>query len=68
MGHHPNSPKHVPHHQDQPDPANRRHLHKDWRIWVGVLLMLIAIGTYLITMDESLPPEGAVKAPVPAMP
>jgi hypothetical protein len=40
--------------------------HKDWRVYVGVALMLIAMFVYLATMDESLPPGGPAQQPVPA--
>jgi hypothetical protein len=34
--------------------------HKDWRIWVGVLLMLGAILVYVFSLDESVGPPGNV--------
>jgi hypothetical protein len=34
-----------------------RKLHKDWRLWVGVLLMLAAILTYVLTLDDSTIPR-----------
>lgn len=36
----------------------KREVHKDWRLWVAVGLMLAAMAGYVITMDESLQPEG----------
>jgi hypothetical protein len=33
-------------------------LHKDWRVWVGVVLMLAAMCAYVFTMDESIQPAG----------
>lgn len=32
----------------------RRKLHKDWRMWVAVALMLAAIMIYVLTLDDSL--------------
>jgi hypothetical protein len=32
----------------------RRKLHKDWRMWVAVILMLAAIMIYVLTLDDSL--------------
>lgn len=51
MAHHPNHPQH---HQ-QP---KRKELHKDWRSWTVVILMLAAMAFYILTLDESLGPEG----------
>ncbi len=34
-------------------------LHKDWRVRLAVLLMLVAMAVYLLTMDESFGPEPA---------
>ena len=40
-----------------PHPAERwRGLHKDWRTWVVIAVMLAAIGTYVLTLDESVQP------------
>jgi len=54
-------------HGDHHGPNSDRWLpHKDWRIYVGVALMLVAMFVYLATMDESLPPGGPAQQPVPA--
>ena len=34
-----------------------RKLHKDWRLWVGVLLMLAAMLAYVSTLDDSTIPR-----------
>jgi hypothetical protein len=31
--------------------------HKDWRVWVALLLMLAAIVTYVLTLDNSIIPS-----------
>jgi hypothetical protein len=31
--------------------------HKDWRVWVALLLMLAAILTYVMTLDDSIIPR-----------
>ncbi len=41
----------VHHHKWQP--------HKDWRVWLAVLLMLALMGVYLTTMDLSVRPGGS---------
>jgi len=44
-----------PHHYRHPGTAQlRKHLHKDWRMWVAVALMLAAIVIYVLTLDDSL--------------
>jgi hypothetical protein len=48
-------------------------LHKDWRTWVVIGLMLAAIGTYVVTLDDSIQPGSAssntgVTVVVPANP
>jgi hypothetical protein len=40
-------------------------VHKDWRMWVVVVLMLVGILTYVMTMDEAMRPAG-VGQPMPA--
>ena len=32
----------------------RKRLHKDWRLWVAVILMLAAMIIYVLTLDDSL--------------
>ncbi len=39
-------------------PHGRVPVHKDWRLWVGVVLMLAAMLVYILTQDESLVPRG----------
>ena len=59
------------HHRDHnasPPGASRKPPHKDWRLWLAVLLMLAAMMTYVMTMDEAIPPGGAVGQPIPAAP
>jgi hypothetical protein len=69
-------PAHGHKHEHQHgQPTKSRPLHRDWRLWAGVVLMLIAIGVYVLTLNESLVPSGNgqlmpaaadVPAPVPA--
>jgi hypothetical protein len=30
--------------------------HKDWRVWLAVIIMLVAIITYVLTLDDSIVP------------
>ena len=41
-------------------------LHKDWRTWLVIGLMLAAIGTYVLTLDESIQPGSAAQGGIPA--
>ena len=41
-------------------------LHKDWRTWLVIGLMLAAIGAYVMTLDESIQPGGAARGGIPA--
>lgn len=43
-------------HEHKHHGGGKRPLHKDWRLWVGVILMLVAIATYVLTLDESIIP------------
>ena len=43
-----------------------RGVHKDWRLWVVVGLMLLAMLTYVMTMDEAVQPGEKVQEAVPA--
>jgi hypothetical protein len=45
-----------------------RAVHKDWRTWVIVGLMLAAMAAYLLSLDESIVPGAAdqpANAPLP---
>jgi hypothetical protein len=33
---------------------DRKRLHKDWRVWLGVVCMLAAIAIYVLSLDDSL--------------
>jgi hypothetical protein len=41
-------------------------LHKDWRAWLVIGLMLAAIGIYVFTLDDSAQPGNVPQAAVPA--
>ncbi|HVC96154.1 MAG TPA: hypothetical protein VND64_20900 [Pirellulales bacterium] len=43
-----------------------RQPHKDWRVYVAVALMLLAMFAYVATFDEALVPGNPGKQPVPA--
>jgi hypothetical protein len=47
---------HKPDHQGGHHAAEkpRRQFHKDWRVWIAVVLLLAAMGTYVLTNGEVL--------------
>jgi hypothetical protein len=45
-----------------------RHIHKDWRLWFAVVLMLALILVYVFTVDLSLRPGKTAVPPTPAAP
>ncbi len=49
-------------------PAWYRTLHRDWRTWLVVGLMLLAMLLYVLSMDEAVRPSGEVEPPMPAAP
>jgi len=42
------------HHGQSVSGKPRRKLHKDWRMWVALALMLAAITVYVLSLDDSL--------------
>ncbi len=58
MSHHHH---HHDHHQTADHPKKK--LHQDWRFIVAVVLMLIAIATYIMTMDDRMLPGRAPANP-----
>jgi hypothetical protein len=58
---------HAHEHQHHQGPAWKR-LHRDWRAWVAVLLMLAAMLAYVMSNDESLQPGGRPQKPAPTQP
>lgn len=57
--HHPQSGHE---HHNKPKPG----IHRDWRLWVVVGLMLAAMIVYVTSDDEALQPVGPDGAQVPA--
>jgi len=44
----------------------KRGIHRDWRLWAVVIVMLAAMGIYLATMDEAVAPGVKSGPEVPA--
>ncbi|HUE15350.1 MAG TPA: hypothetical protein VMR25_14375 [Planctomycetaceae bacterium] len=59
---------HHGHHGHESHEKPRRQFHKDWRVWIGVILILTALGAYVLTNDEVLRPGRGPQQPVPAAP
>ena len=54
--------------RDHDHPSQQRvwHAHRDWRIWLAVLLMLALVGVYVMTNNLSLRPGQRPTQPTPA--
>lgn len=63
--HHGNSNEFA-HHHNAKTPWWKQ-AHRDWRVWTGVVLMVVAMLVYVFSVDNSLQP-GGVKAPQQAAP
>lgn len=61
MSHHGHDHKHE-HHSH----GAKRGIHRDWRFWTAILLMLAAMGVYILSFDESLQPGDQISPEVPA--
>jgi hypothetical protein len=71
MSHNDDRGHHRGHHSEgQTDrPIWWRRAHRDWRLWIVVGLMLLAMVVYLMTMDEAVPEAGSPNGPaLPAAP
>ncbi|TWU45883.1 hypothetical protein Q31b_10590 [Novipirellula aureliae] len=40
-------------------------IHHDWRFWTAIVLMLLAMVGYVLSLDESVRPDGAADLEVP---
>lgn len=62
-----NHPTHgTEHHESAAHAANRKKkIHHDWRFWTAIVLMLVAMGAYVLSFDESLRPGGVDDPQVP---
>lgn len=49
-----------------PAKLNLSGLHRDWRTWLVIGLMLAAIGAYVLTLDEAIQPGSAAQGGIPA--
>ena len=50
----------MSHHNNRSTGSNEksvRQLHKDWRVWLGVVLMLGAMAMYVLSLDDSVVPR-----------
>ncbi len=52
-----NKPNHKHDHQHHNHPP-KKGLHKDWRVWTGVILMIIAMVAFILSDDEGIQPGG----------
>ena len=48
---------HSKHRNKDRKESGSRNFHKDWRVWLALLLMLSAILMYVLTLDDSVIPR-----------
>ncbi len=58
MTHHEHDPQHHGRQHEHHHTHKRRGIHRDWRVWLAVAIMLGAMFMYVMSMDESLAPGG----------
>ncbi len=46
--------------------SHRPRLHKDWRVWAAIGLMLAAMGMYVLSLDDSVQPGSGAGDGLPA--
>jgi hypothetical protein len=64
---HSKHPHHSSHHSDYSEKKPLLGgLHKDWRAWLALGLMLAAISIYVLTLDDSVQPNSVVVSGAPA--
>jgi hypothetical protein len=69
MTNHEHGQKHHGQQHDHHYAHKRKGLHKDWRTWFVVGLMLLAMVIYVLSFDESLRPGSNKQGqPMPAAP
>ena len=59
--HHHGHPNHQSH------PHEKKPIHHDWRFWTAIVLMLAAMGYYVLSDNEFLQPGNGDGEPMPAM-
>jgi hypothetical protein len=52
---HEHSERHR-HTRSAEDESGTKKFHKDWRVWLAVVIMLAAIIVYVLTLDDSIVP------------
>ena len=51
----------------EPDPGPYwRRMHRDWRFWVGAILMFAALSIYVLSGDLAWVPQGQPRHQLPA--
>lgn len=44
-----------------------KRIHHDWRFWLAIVLMLLAIAAYVLSLDDAVRPRGVDQQEMPAM-
>lgn len=53
-------------HQHGHNAPRKKGIHRDWRVWTAIALMLAAMAAYILSFDESLGPGDQISPEVPA--
>jgi ABC-type nickel/cobalt efflux system permease component RcnA len=64
--HHHHQAHETERHKHSHPQGPRRGLHKDWRTWLVIGLMLVAMGIYVLSLDDAVQPGGAAPGGNPA--
>jgi len=68
MSHEKHSHSHPHHDHQEPKGPWWTQVHRDWRFWTALILMIVAMAAYVLTLDESMRPGGGVQQQTPAAP
>ncbi|TWU18949.1 hypothetical protein [Allorhodopirellula heiligendammensis] len=62
-----NQPNHGHDHSQAADHSAKsgKKIHHDWRFWTAIVLMLLAMGAYVLSLDEAVRPGGVDEPQVP---
>ncbi len=55
MTHHNHRGPELDGHGQEGEPSVKK-FHKDWRVWLAIFIMLVAMITYVLTLDDSIVP------------
>ena len=66
--HSKHSGSHSHEHGHTHEHGKKRPIHRDWRLWAGVVLALVGMAVYVLSDNEALQPGGQNEPPMEAAP